>query len=103
MELPTALIVYTAAFISVVALCIQQGTHISSAIIAAIIVCQVLLNLMVPMYHVHNLGVNSWQAIYYTIQLLSPLIVYVYATVKVWRDRGSVSSFQNAVGKIFAN
>lgn len=87
MELAIALGIYAIIVIAIIFFSYHHGIGLFSSVILGLIIGQILLNIMAPMYHVHVLTMSSPLAIYYTVQILTPLIVYIYAFICAWKDR----------------
>ena len=87
MEITLALSIYTVVVVAIVFFAWRHGLRLVSAVIVALIIGQILLNVLTPVYSVHSISMSSPLAIYYAIQFLTPLAVYIYALVRGWQSR----------------
>jgi hypothetical protein len=88
MELSQSLIIYAIIVTVLIIVLSRQGIRATSATVISLIVGQVLLNLMKPPHDINlDTDTSSAYALYFLIQLGTPLVTAIYAIAAAWKDR----------------
>jgi hypothetical protein len=90
MEIVAALIVYVIVTIGLIIILIRSNIRTFSAIVISMIIGQILMNIICP-----PPSIDPWAdgtsstALYYLIQIATPIIVYIYALIKGFEDKNN--------------
>lgn len=92
MNTSEALLVYLIALIFLFAIFIHLRIKIWSAIVLALLICQVLLNILCPPSQItpwstDGESITSASALYVLLQIGTPIIVIIYVLIMSWKDR----------------
>ena len=88
MDLSQSLIVYFVVVIVLILVFCRIGIHVWSAIVIALIIGQILLNILISPKDVNvEVESGSMYAIYVLIQLATLIVVYIYALIMGFRDK----------------
>ena len=90
MELSYAITLYFATIILTIIFLSYYGVRYKSSFVIALIVGQIMLNIICPPSLIDStpsISLDSWMIFYYAIQLVSPIIIVVYAFWRAILDR----------------
>jgi len=88
MEIVGALIVYVIVTIGLIIILIRSNIRTFSAIVISMIIGQILMNIICP-----PSSIDTWAdgtsstALYYLIQIATPITVYIYVLIKGFGDK----------------
>lgn len=95
MNTSQALLIYLIALIFIFAIFIHIRIKAISALILALLICQILLNIIHPPNTItpwspDGESITSATALYVLIQIGTPLAVLVFVFIKCWNDRNII-------------
>ena len=94
MEILGALIVYVIVTIGLIIILIRSDIRVFSAIIISMIIGQILMNIICPPSCIDPWADGSSStALYYLIQIATPILVYIYALIKAFGDKNESKYF----------
>ena len=87
MDLSYILSLYLIVFIIIIISLCKYGIHIWSAIIISLVICWLLLNILMPPNEIdEDNTTSSLYALYFLIQILSFIIIIIYALICASKD-----------------
>jgi hypothetical protein len=88
MEIFGGLIVYLIFVLGLIIILIRSHIKIFSSIVIALIFGQIIINIICPPQNIDPwCEVTSMTALYFTIQIVTPIIVVIYALYRAFGDK----------------
>lgn len=96
MELRNALLIYVIIFIVGVFVFLKLRIYPISSIILSLLICQIILNILLPPNSLNLLNDNdSGVIVYFIIQIGTPIILLMYIILRAWNDERHENNFCN--------
>ncbi len=91
MNLTTALMIYLLVWVISLLVFLSIGIHGISAIILALIIGFIVINVIFPPSKISVFQESNSEAmIYYLVEIVTPLIIFIYTIIVAWHDRNFV-------------